>query len=148
MTRGWLALHSHEMGQSRQVALGRRVQSVEGRAALKLGRQEFWGALRGAPVLRGCGLKLGPLFFFFFCWTLCRTPGRFLGWLGRMRICTGLAASWAGKGTWDRTGDRHPAQGGRAGTGEWEVQARSMRTAVPSSAGEGPGGQPQSSWEK
>lgn len=66
MTRGWLALHSHEMGQSRQVALGRRVQSVEGRAALKLGRQEFWGALRGAPVLRGCGLKLGPLFFFFF----------------------------------------------------------------------------------
>lgn len=44
-----------------------------------MGRQQFWGTRRGAPVLRGCGLEVP----FFFCWTLQdarKVPGG--GWGG------------------------------------------------------------------
>lgn len=112
----------------------------ESEEALKMGRQQFWGTRRGAPVLRGCGLEVP---FFFLLDSAGRQEGSW-GWLGRVRICTGLTASWAGKGTGDRTGDRRPAQGGRARTGEWAAQAHSVTTAVPSSTGQGPGAQPQS----
>lgn len=102
---------------------GRQGSCSESEEALKMCRQQFWGARRGAPVLRGCGLEVAPPLF------LLDSAGRqegSWGWLGRVRICTGLTASWAGKGTGDRTGDRRPAQGGRAGTGEWAAQARSV----------------------